>query len=74
MATYLNNINFKTSNAYLSYFLGFLWADGHLDKHGGFRINIVTEDFKEIEHIFKKVGKYNIHQCQQKHWKPQTTI
>lgn len=50
----LNNIN-----ADFAYILGFIWADGYVDKnYNNVKISCVLEDILEIEHIFYNTGNW----------------
>jgi hypothetical protein len=43
----------EISNPFAAYFLGFLWADGHIDKQFNcIRFKIISPDFEEIKHMF----------------------
>jgi intein/homing endonuclease len=52
------------------YLLGLLWADGYVRKNGnGISLEIVTEDFNDLQNIFSEWGIYH---RQRKNRKPQT--
>ena len=57
----------------LSYFLGFLWADGY--NHCGrstISLEIVSEDMLDVQWIFKKIYPVNIHERKRDGRKPQS--
>lgn len=72
--------NFSTKiDQYSAYILGFIWADGYLNKNNGFSINIeiLTKDAEQLKYIFLKTGDwcfYNINSPSKKKWQPQTKI
>ena len=54
-------INFQTHRypKHLAYWLGYFWADGYIDSKNGLRIECVTKDLQNVEHIFDKVAKFH---------------
>lgn len=64
-----NMSKFETiSDSYVAYFLGFAWADGHLQTHAGrqglvgsFSMNLQQEDMKAIEWIIDQLGNFGKH-------------
>ena len=66
------NINTKE----LSYFLGFLWADGwinEINSNKNVAIKINKDDADVLLKPFSKLGKWNVHTYKTK-WKDSTTI
>lgn len=57
------NINqFLTINSkHVAYYLGLLWADGHLRKDSSkIIIEIIEQDFKSLSKVFESIGKFLI--------------
>jgi hypothetical protein len=66
---------------YVSYFLGFFWADGNIHRytskgveHNSIRIEAVTEDMNDIMPVFNSLGKWSIRTRQRNNWRNQTVI
>lgn len=65
----------------ISYFLGFLWADGHISSsthksgsYKGISLEIVSDDFSEIKPVLDLIGKWNIYTRKRKEtWKETTS-
>ncbi len=65
----------------ISYFLGLLWADGHVSssthKSGSFKgisLEIVSEDFSEIKPVLDLIGKWGVYtRKRKKSWKETTS-
>lgn len=49
----------NVENKYISYILGFLWADGYLG-HNIMKLSIVKSDGEELIDIFDKIGYYKL--------------
>lgn len=61
----------------IAYFLGWIWADGHIRKYKNsntITLKIVKEDADLIKHHFLSFGKWNIYEYQYKNWKPISSI
>jgi hypothetical protein len=75
MSTKIINVDFSQADEYSAYLLGFIWADGHISKDtNSIRIEITTDDFNDLKHIFDQTMIYNIYQRQRENWKPITSI
>lgn len=69
------NIN----NPEISYILGFLWADGHIQNNGKGKVNcieltIIKDDMNDIKWIFDKIGKWNYYNINRPKRKPQAIL
>lgn len=66
----------------VAYFLGFLWADGHVkepnyenNKLREISLDISSIDFEDIKHVIESIGKWSIYKKKiQKNWKEITII
>lgn len=69
------DINFNTSKnpKELSYFLGFLWADGYV-YNNEIKIEIAKEDGIDLKHIFMKLADFTIYNRTREDRKPQMTF
>ena len=50
----------NVTNKYVSYLLGYIWADGHIH-HNRIILSIIRTDGDEIVPIFDKIGYYKLH-------------
>lgn len=59
----------------VAYFLGFLWADGYLNKNTNeVSIGIISKDMDILFPTFKKIGIWNKYEYKRKKWQQQTEI
>lgn len=66
-------LNIKTPE--VAYFLGFLWADGHITKkYYNINIEIQEDDMIELITHFNKIGIWNEYIRKRKNWKTQSQI
>lgn len=71
----MNLKSFQNPNKYMSYFLGFLWGDGHISKqNSSITIEIVTSDFQELIPVFHKLGEFHYSSRIRPNRQPQSSI